>query len=121
MYNGTNWAPGNMTSVGAVCDPAVIAGAVTLDFTTCDDIKIVTAANTTITLPTPIAGKSTSVKVCYGGAHTISWTGGGTLSWSGGTAPVATSTNGKCDYYTFRSHDTTYTDGKDGGRNFAGH
>lgn len=103
-----------------VCTPTVTAGAVTLDVTTCTFQKVVTAANTTITLPSAAAGKSYTVQVCYGGAHTITWAGGGTLSWSAATAPTATSTNAKCDLYIFTSHGATYTFGQDGGRNFAG-
>lgn len=62
--------------------------------------RLITNANATITLPTPVAGKSFTVVVEYGGAHTLSWAGG-TRKWAGGTAPTPTSVSGKIDVFTF--------------------
>lgn len=79
--------------------------------------KLTTNANATITLPTPVAGKSYLIQVVFGGAHTITWAGGGTLKWSNGAAPTATSVNGKIDTFTFYSVDGTNTMGISGGNN----
>lgn len=65
--------------------------------------KFTTNANSTIILPTPVAGKSYVIQVVFGGAHTITWSGGGILKWSNGAAPTATSVNGKIDTFTFYS------------------
>ncbi len=62
--------------------------------------RLITNGNATITLPTPVAGKSFTVAVEYGGAHTLSWAGG-TRKWAGGSAPTPTSVNGKIDLFTF--------------------
>lgn len=79
--------------------------------------KLTTNGNVTITLPSSVAGKSYTIMVAYGGAHTVTFAGGGTLKWQGGSAPTATSVNGKFDMYTFLC-DGTNTFGADGGRNF---
>lgn len=62
--------------------------------------RLITNDNATITLPTPVAGKSFTVAVEYGGVHTLSWAGG-TRKWVDGTAPTPTSVNGKIDLFTF--------------------
>lgn len=103
--------------VETVATPTVTAGAVTISLADGTFQKVVTAQNTTITLPSPVAGVSYTILVSYGGAHTITWAGGGTLKWAGGSAPTATSTNAKYDIYCFICHDTTNTFGVDGGRN----
>lgn len=59
-----------------------------------------TSGNVTITLPTPVAGKSFSIALKYGGAHTLTWAGGARL-WPDGTAPTPTSVSGKFDVFTF--------------------
>jgi phage-related tail fiber protein len=83
------------------------------------DFEFTTNANTTITLPTPVAGKSYTITVIYGGAHTVSFAGGGTIKYSGGSAPTATSVAGQRDYYLCKCDRTgTYTSVFDGGRNF---
>jgi hypothetical protein len=83
------------------------------------DFEFTTNANTTITLPTPVAGKSYTICVIYGGAHTVSFAGGGTIKYSNGTAPTATSVSGQRDYYLCKCDRTgTYTSIFDGGRNF---
>jgi hypothetical protein len=76
-----------------------------------------TNANTTITLPASLKGKSYTIGVSYGGAHTLTWAGGGTLRWSGATTPTPTSTNAKIDWFTFLC-DGTNTYGFIGGLNF---
>lgn len=79
--------------------------------------KFTTNNNTTITLPSSVAGKSYTLIVAYGGTHTVSFSGGSTIKWSGGTAPTATSVNGKFDIYVFTC-DGTNTYGRSGGTNF---
>jgi hypothetical protein len=79
--------------------------------------KFTTNNNTTITLPSSVAGKSYTLIVAYGGAHSVSFSGGSTIKWSGGTAPTATSVNGKFDIYVFTC-DGTNTYGRSGGTNF---
>lgn len=79
--------------------------------------KLATTGNTTITLPASVAGKSFSIIVAYGGAHTITFSGGSTIKWAGGVVPVPTSVAGKFDIYVF-IQDGTNTYAQDGGRNF---
>lgn len=63
--------------------------------------RFTTNANTTITLPASVAGKSFVVMVQYGGTHTLTWAGGSTLKWAYGITPTPTSVNGKIDIFTF--------------------
>jgi hypothetical protein len=79
--------------------------------------RFTTNANTTITLPASVAGKSVVVMVQYGGTHTLTWAGGSTLKWAGGIIPTPTSSNGKIDIFTF-FQDGTNTYGAVFGRNF---
>jgi hypothetical protein len=79
--------------------------------------RFTTNANTTITLPTSVAGKSFLVMVQYGGTHTLTWAGGSTLKWNLGVTPVPTSVNGKIDVFTFLQ-DGTNTYGSVFGQNF---
>ncbi len=79
--------------------------------------KLVTNANTTITLPSAAAGKSMVLWVQYGGAHTITFAGGTSIKYASGAAPIATSVNGKWDIYLIRCLDTSFTSVADGGRN----
>lgn len=79
--------------------------------------EFITNANTTITLPSSVAGKSYVLIVKYGGTHTITWAGGGTLKWASGAAPTATSTLDKFDMFVFTC-DGTNTFGRSGGGNF---
>lgn len=101
-----------------VATPTVAAGAVTISLANGTMQKVVTAANTTITLPSAVAGTSYTIIVQYGGTHTITWAGGGTIKWAGGAAPAATSVNGKYDIYVFVCHDATNTLASDGGRKY---
>ena len=64
-----------------------------------------TNANATITLPAVEAGKSFTLVIIYGGAHTVTWAGG-PRKWVGGTAPTPTSANGKIDVFSFVADDT---------------
>lgn len=59
-----------------------------------------TTGNATITLPTAIAGKSFSIAVQYGGAHTLAWSGA-LRRWPNGVEPTATSASGKIDVFSF--------------------
>lgn len=79
--------------------------------------RFTTNANTTITLPASVTGKSFVIIVQYGGAHTLTWAGGSTLKWSLGTTPTPTSVNGKIDIFTF-FQDGTNTYGSIFGQNF---
>lgn len=79
--------------------------------------RFTTNANTTITLPASVAGKSFVVMVQYGGTHTLTWSGGSTLKWSSGATPTPTSTVGKIDIFTF-FQDGTNTYGAVFGQNF---
>ncbi len=91
----------------------------TPDFTTGTDFEYTTNANTTITLPAAAAGRSYTITVVYGGAHTITFAGGTAIKYAGGTAPTATSVTGKTDIYVCkcnRAGNTTFV--SDGGRNF---
>ena len=63
--------------------------------------RFTTNANTTITLPTSVAGKSFVIIVQYGGAHTLTWAGGSTLKWNAGLTPTPSSANGKIDIFSF--------------------
>lgn len=75
---------------------------------------------TTVTLPTPAAGKSFGVDVEYGGVHTLAWavTGGSSIKWNGGVAPTPTSVNGKKDKFKFECTDGVGWDGCSGGANY---
>ena len=79
--------------------------------------RFTTNANTTITLPASVAGKSFVIIVQYGGAHTLTWAGGSTLKWSSGITPSPTSATGKIDIFTF-FQDGTNTYGAIFGQNF---
>jgi len=63
--------------------------------------KLTTNANTTVTLPSSVSGKSFIIIIAYGGSHSITWAGGSTIKWAGGFAPTATAVNGKFDIFTF--------------------
>lgn len=75
--------------------------AFTVDLTNGTIQKFTTNANTTITLPSSVSGKSFVIMVLYGGTHTITWAGGSTLKWAGGSAPSVTSTLNKIDIFSF--------------------
>lgn len=67
------------------------------------------SGNVTITLPTPVQWKSFSIKLKYGGAHTLTWAGGA-REWAEGTVPTPTSVSGKSDTFTFVCFDgSTWT------------
>ena len=63
--------------------------------------KLTTTGNATITLPASEVGKSFMVMVEYGGSHSLTWAGTSTVKWASGLTPVATSTAGKIDIFTF--------------------
>ncbi len=62
--------------------------------------------NMTFDFSNATAGQTLRLVVCYGGAHTITWTP--TIRWAGGTAPTPTSTNTKCDVFSFIYTGTEY-------------
>lgn len=78
--------------------------------------RLTTNANATVTLPTPVAGKSFVLTVDYGGAHTLSFAGG-TRRWSNGVVPTPTGVNGKRDVYAFNCVDGTAWDSFQSGVN----
>ena len=62
--------------------------------------------NMTFTFSNATAGQTLRLVVCYGGAHTVAW--GSTIRWAGGSAPTPTSTNAKCDVFSFLYTGTEY-------------
>lgn len=70
---------------------SVTGTSLTVDLSNGTMQRLVTTGNSTITLPSPVAGKSFTIIVEYGGSHTITWAGGGTLKWSEGVAPTLSS------------------------------
>jgi hypothetical protein len=79
--------------------------------------RFTTNANTTITLPASLAGKSFVIMVQYGGTHTLTWAGGSTLKWNANITPTPTSVNGKIDIFSF-FQDGTNTYGSTFGQSF---
>ena len=107
-----------ITNYVETCYVPSAAASFTVDLSNGTLQKLTTSANCSITLPTPVAGKSYTIQVAYGGTHTLTWAGGGSIRWaSGGTAPAATSVSGKVDTFTFYCVDGTYTFGVSGGQN----
>lgn len=91
----------------------------TPDFTTGTDFEYTTTANTLITLPAAAAGRSYTITIKYGGAHTVTFAGGTLIKYPGGVAPTPTSVNGKWDVYVMKcDRAATATIVNDGGRNF---
>jgi hypothetical protein len=114
-FSSSSWSGGTIS--GATVSSAAINGGTFTDYTEVGPsattgaalspnlangtlFRLITNGNATITLPTPVAGKSFTVAVEYGGVHTLSWAGG-TRKWVAGTAPTPTSVNGKIDVFTF--------------------
>lgn len=116
LTNKTLTAPTITNYTETVYAPAA-GTAFTIDLANGTTQKITTNGNCTITLPSSVSGKNYTIIVAYGGTHTITWAGGSTIKWAGGTAPTATSTSGKFDFYVFQC-DGTNTYGADGGRNY---
>lgn len=92
--------------------------AFTVDLANGTKQRFTTNANTTITLPAAVAGKSYLVEIVYGGTHTVTFAGGTAIAWAGGTAPTATAVSGKRDKYVFDCTSASQTDGADAGRNY---
>lgn len=59
-----------------------------------------TTGNTTITLPTVVAGKSFQLQIHFGGAHTVGWAGGA-REFATGVTYAPTSTASKTDVLNF--------------------
>lgn len=59
-----------------------------------------TTGNAIITLPAAVVGKSFTIAVIYGGAHSITWAGAA-RRWPKGEVPTPTSVAGKIDVFTF--------------------
>lgn len=63
-------------------------------------------ANTTITMPTAVLGKSFVIYLRTGaGGYTVTWT---TVKWAAGTAPTITATASRMDIYSFFSDGTNW-------------
>lgn len=102
------YTEGSATATGSAFSPNLAAD--TLFYYT-------TSGNATITLPTPAVGKSFTIVVNYGGAHTLSWAGGA-RKWSGGTVPTNTSVSGKEDIFSFVCVDGTNWLAAQSGKNY---
>jgi hypothetical protein len=66
--------------------------------------KVTLTANTTLTLPTPAAGKSFTVELVQDatGGRTVTWaTPSGAIRWPGGTVPVITAAANAIDVVSF--------------------
>lgn len=95
IVNGYTEGVGTLTSTSF--SPALTSTAV---------FNYTTNGNTTINLPTPVAGKSFSISLTYGGVHTLTWAGGA-RKWPDGEVPTPTSVSGKIDVFTFMCVDGT--------------
>lgn len=81
---------------------------------------ITTTQNLTVILPTPVAGKSGTIDIIYGGAHTIAWSAtSGLVYWPDNSAPAATSTLNKRDKFAFFTVDASATYAAVVGLNYA--
>lgn len=97
-----------------------------ISYLTGTNTEYTTTGNTTVVLPNAdsSAGRTLSLTIIYGGAHTVTFTGGGvagaTTIKSGPTGlPAATSVSGKRDFYTLKVDLAgTHTSVLDAGRNF---
>lgn len=109
----------NPTFKGYIEQLQVLTGAaITFDPTLGTLAQITLAANTTITLPTPVDGMSFTLVLVYGGAFTPTFAGGGTLRWANGnTIPTPTKVTGAMDKYYFTCM-SSKTLAQDSGRNF---
>lgn len=81
-------------------------------------LELTTNANTTITLPAAVVGKSYTIAVKFGGAHTLTFAGGTAIRWAeGGTAPTVTGVLNKYDLFVFTCL-TGLTLARSGGKNY---
>lgn len=96
---------------------ATANGALTVDLANGTLQKITLTANSTITLPTSVEGKSYTIIIAYSGAFVPTFAGGSTLKWANGSAPPAKSTSGYMDIFVFTC-DGTNTLGRSGGSSF---
>lgn len=109
--------------VGYTLPPVNITGSsntFTVDLTQGNDFVVTTGANSTVALPTPVAGQQYTVTVVYTGNHTITWAvgGGGTLKWfENNVEPTQTKVNGKEDLNIFSCRVNGTIRGSNGGRN----
>lgn len=96
-------------------------GTLNIDWVNGTNYVVTTNGTTTINLPAPVAGKSGTVDVIYGGTHSlIVAVASGTLRWPDNVVPIFTSTAGKRDKLAFHVTDTTNTCAVVVGLNFAG-
>ena len=86
--------------------PADVTGAaLSPNFTNGTLFRLITNANATITLPTPVKGKSGAIEIVFGGAHTIAFAGGARKIAGGSYSP--TSTAGAIDTLSIICFDAT--------------
>jgi hypothetical protein len=94
---------GTITSERAiVAEEATLAttGSITVNWDDGNQQRVSgSTGNMTFNFSNATAGQTLRLVVCYGGAHTITWTP--TIRWAGGSAPTPTSTNAKCDVFSF--------------------
>lgn len=94
-------------------------GTIDLDITNANFFEITSTGDMTFTFSNPSASGqacSITVKINYGGAHTVTWPA--SVRWAGST-PTATSTNSKTDIFVFTTTDGgTKWFGAVGGQNY---
>ena len=104
--NGT----GNVTVEGSIVSEEYTlgtTGAITVNWDQGNQQRVNSSTgNMTFDFSNATAGQTIRLVVCYGGVHTITWTP--TIKWAGGTAPTPTSTNTKCDVFSFLYTGTAY-------------
>jgi hypothetical protein len=97
--NGT----GNITAEGSILSEeynvGTTTGSVTINWDQGNQQRIGSSGNLTFSFSNQTNGQTLRLVVCYGGAHTVTWPAG--IKWAGGSAPTPTSTNGKCDVFSF--------------------
>jgi hypothetical protein len=110
VSNGDIWNPTVTNYTETVNTPASVSSyAIDLSQGTIHRLATI-GAETCVSLPPAVNGKSFVVIVDYGGAHALTWTGGTTIRWPGGVAPVASSSATASDIFTF-IQDTSSTYG----------
>ncbi|QZP06790.1 hypothetical protein [Caenibius sp. WL] len=83
----------------------VVSGtALTINLAAGSRHQINTTGPAIITMPSPVVGKSGTIRTKFGGAHSIAWAGGARV-WVEGSAPTPTSVSGKSDEYMYECDD----------------
>ena len=96
------------------------AATVTIDWANGTNQVLTTNQNLTVILPAPELGKSGTIDIVYGGAHTIAWSAtAGLVQWPDNSAPAATSTLNKRDKFAFFCTHLSHTHASVIGLNYA--